>query len=132
MVMTDPIADFLTRIRNATKARHDLVELPSSNVKANLAGILKKMGYIKNFRVIQDDKQGILKVYLRYDANGDPMIQGIKRISRPGLRRYCKADKVPTVLNGLGVAIISTSRGLLPDSEAREQKMGGEILCEIW
>ncbi len=132
MVMTDPIADMLARIRNGSHARHDLVEIPSSNLKVTLAKILKDEGYIKNFRVIDNDKQGILKVYLRYDREGDPMIQGIKRISRPGLRRYCRADGVPSVLKGLGIAIISTSRGVLTDSEARKENVGGEILCEIW
>lgn len=132
MVMTDPISDMLTRIRNAAKARHDMMELPSSNVKAMIAKILKDEGYIKNFRVIDDDKQGILKIYLRYDPKGESMIQGINRISRPGLRRYCKADQIPEVLKGLGVAIISTSRGLLTDTEARKEGIGGEILCEVW
>lgn len=132
MVMTDPISDMLTRIRNAAKARHDMMELPSSNVKAMIAKILKDEGYIKNFRVIDDDKQGILKIYLRYDPKRESMIQGINRISRPGLRRYCKADQIPEVLKGLGVAIISTSRGLLTDTEARKEGIGGEILCEVW
>lgn len=132
MVMTDPIADMLTRIRNACNARHDMVEIPSSNLKVTIAKLLKDEGYIKNFRVIDNDKQGILKVYLRYDREGEPMIQGIKRISRPGLRRYCKADGIPEVLKGLGIAIISTSRGVLTDADARKEKVGGEILCEIW
>ncbi len=132
MVMTDPISDMLTRIRNAAKARHDMMELPSSNVKAMIAKILKDEGYIKNFRVIDDDKQGILKIYLRYDPKRESMIQGINRISRPGLRRYCKADQIPEVLKGLGVAIISTSRGLLTDTEARKEGIGGEILCGVW
>ena len=132
MVMTDPISDMLTRIRNASKARHDMMELPSSNVKAMIAKILKDEGYIKNFRVIDDDKQGIMKVYLRYDSKGESIVQNLKRISRPGLRRYCKADQVPEVLRGLGIAIISTSKGLLTDSEARKEGVGGEILCEVW
>ncbi len=132
MVMTDPIADLLARIRNATKARHDMVEIPSSNLKVTVAKILKDEGYVKNFRVIDNDKQGILKVYLRYDREGEPMIQGIKRISRPGLRRYCGADGIPEVLKGLGIAIISTSKGVLTDAEARKEHVGGEILCEVW
>ena len=132
MVMTDPLADMLTRIRNGVKAHHDMVEIPSSNVKVNIAKILKDEGYIKNFRVLDDNRQGVLKVYLRYDGVGDPLIQGIKRISRPGLRRYCRADGIPKVLNGLGIAIISTSRGLLTDNEARKEKVGGEVLCEVW
>lgn len=132
MVMTDPVADMLTRIRNASSAGHDMTEIPSSNIKVNLAKILKDEGYIKNFRVIEDDKQGVLKVYLRYDTKGDPMIQGIKRISRPGLRRYCGSDKIPLVLSGLGIAIISTSKGVLTDAEARKENIGGEILCEVW
>ena len=132
MVMTDPIADMLTRIRNSSKARHDMVEMPSSNLKVNIAKILKDEGYVKNFRVIEDNLQGVLKIYLRYDDRGKPMIQGINRISRPGLRQYCKGDTVPDVLNGLGVAIISTSKGVLTDSEARKNKIGGEVLCEVW
>ena len=132
MVMTDPLADMLTRIRNACKAGHDLVEMPSSNLRVNIAKILKDKGFIKNFRVIEDTRQGILKVYLRYDASGAPLIQGIRRISRPGLRRYCRADKIPQVLNGLGVAVLSTSKGLLTDVEARKEQVGGEILCEVW
>ena len=132
MVMTDPIADMLTRIRNGAKARHDLVEIPSSNLKVNIAKILKDKGYITNFRVIDDELQGVLKVYLRYDEAGTPIIQGLRRISRPGLRQYCKSDKVPQVLNGLGTAIISTSQGVLTDAEARAEKVGGEIICEVW
>ncbi len=132
MVMTDPIADMLTRVRNACKARHDLTEIPSSKLKVTLAKILRDTGYVKNFRVINDNKQGTLKVYLRYDRNGDPMIQGIKRISRPGLRRYCGANGIPKVLNGLGIAIISTSSGVMTDQQARKEKVGGEILCEVW
>ena len=132
MVMTDPVADMLTRIRNGYKAGFDMLELPSSNVKVNIAKILKDQGYIKNFRVIDDDKQGVLKIYLRYDRNGDPLILGIRRISRPGLRRYCRADGIPKVLNGLGMAIISTSKGVLTDDEARKENVGGEILCEVW
>jgi small subunit ribosomal protein S8 len=132
MVMTDPIADMLTRIRNAGTAGHDLVEIPSSNVKVNVAKILKDTGYVKNFRVIEDDKQGVLKVYLRYDGNSKPIIQGIRRVSRPGLRRYCGSDGIPKVLNGLGISIISTSKGVLTDVEARKEKVGGEILCEVW
>lgn len=132
MVMTDPIADMLTRVRNACKARHDLTEMPSSNLKVTIAKILRDTGYVKNYRVIEDDKQGILKIYLRYDNNGEPLIQGINRISRPGLRRYCKADGIPTVLNGLGMSVISTSSGVMTDDEARKNKVGGEILCEVW
>jgi small subunit ribosomal protein S8 len=132
MVMTDPLADMLTRIRNASRARHDMIEIPSSNLNVNIAKILKDKGYIKNFRVIDDDKQGLLKVYLRYDDSGESMIHGIKRVSRPGLRRYCKASAVPKVLNGLGISILSTSKGVLTDDEARKDGVGGEILCEVW
>jgi len=132
MAVTDPIADLLTRIRNASKARHDLVELPSSNLLVNVVKILKDQGYIKNFRVVDDSRQGVLKVYLRYDANGIPVVGGIKRISRPGLRRYYRADGIPKVLNGMGISILSTSKGLLTDVEARKENVGGEILCEVW
>jgi small subunit ribosomal protein S8 len=132
MVMTDPIADMLTRIRNGSSAHHDLVEMPSSNLKTTMAKLLKEAGYVKNYRVIEDDKQGILKIYLRYDSIGDPLILGINRVSRPGLRRYCNADTIPTVLNGLGLALISTSKGVMTDDDARKEHVGGEILCEIW
>lgn len=132
MVMTDPLADLLTRLRNGAKARFDLVEIPSSNIKVNIVKILKDAGYIKNFRVIDDNKQGVLKIYLRYDNNGKSLILGIRRISRPGLRRYCRSDGIPKVLNGLGMCILSTSRGVLSDEEARKEHVGGEILCEVW
>ena len=132
MVMTDPLADMLTRIRNANKARQEIVEVPSSNMKVNIAKILKDEGYIKNFRVLDDNKQGLLKLYLRYETNGAPVIQGIRKISRPGLRRYCRSDGVPKVLNGLGISILSTSKGVLTDTEARKENVGGEILCEVW
>lgn len=132
MVMTDPLADMLTRIRNASRARQDLVEIPSSNMKEDVAKILRDEGYIKAFRVIDDDRQGTLKVYLRYRDNGEPLISGIRRVSRPGLRRYVGVDQIPKVLGGLGIAILTTSKGVLAGGEAAEKNVGGEILCEVW
>ena len=132
MVMTDPIADFLTRIRNANSVYHDKVELPASRIKRNLAEIMKNEGMIKDFEYIEDGKQGILRLYLKYGANKQKVITGLKRISRPGLRVYVKKDEVPRVLGGLGIAVISTSHGVMTDKEARKRGLGGEILCCIW
>ncbi|MEI3607872.1 30S ribosomal protein S8 [Pseudogracilibacillus sp. SE30717A] len=132
MVMTDPIADMLTRIRNANVVRHEKLELPSSKVKAEIANILKREGYVRDYEVIEDNKQGILRIFLKYGANDERVITGIKRISKPGLRVYAKADEVPRVLNGLGTAIVSTSKGVLSDKEARAQAVGGEVLAYIW
>lgn len=132
MVMTDPIADMLTRIRNANVVRHEKLELPSSNVKVEIAKILKEEGYIRDFEVVEDNKQGVLKLFLKYGANNERVITGLKRISKPGLRVYAKADEVPRVLNGLGTAIVSTSKGVLSDRDARAQAVGGEILAYIW
>ncbi|HLS23678.1 MAG TPA: 30S ribosomal protein S8 [Pseudogracilibacillus sp.] len=132
MVMTDPIADMLTRIRNANVVRHSELELPSSKLKAEIADILKREGYIRDYEVIEDNKQGILRIYLKYGANNERVITGLKRISKPGLRVYAKADEVPRVLNGLGIAIVSTSKGVLSDREARSQSVGGEVLAYIW
>jgi len=132
MVMTDPIADMLTRIRNGGRARHDLVEMPSSNLKEAVAKILKQEGYIKAFRVIEDDKQGVLKVYLRYRDDGESVITGIRRASRPGLRRYVGVDEIPEVLGGLGIAILTTSKGVLSGKQAKDKNVGGEIICEVW
>ncbi len=131
-MMTDPIADMLTRVRNAHMAGKDSVDIPSSKVKKNIAEILKKEGYIKEFDYINDNKQGILKLYLKYDKNEQGAILGLKRISKPGLRVYAKKDELPQVLNGLGVAIISTSRGVMTDNEARDAGLGGEVICYVW
>jgi small subunit ribosomal protein S8 len=132
MAMTDPIADMLTRIRNAGMANHPKLDMPSSNVKAAVAEVLKNLGYIKNFKVISDDLQGILRVYLKYDENNNTVIHEISRISKPGRRVYVKHDEIPSVKNGLGAAILSTSKGVMDDVTAREAKIGGEVLCTIW
>jgi len=132
MVMTDPIADMLTRIRNANTVRHEKLELPASKLKAEIADILKREGYVRDYEVIKDDKQGVLRIFLKYGANDERVITGLKRISKPGLRVYAKADEVPRVLNGLGTAIVSTSKGVLSDKEARAQAVGGEVLAYIW
>lgn len=132
MVMTDPIADFLTRIRNANAQMHRKVSVPSSNIKVGIAEILKDEGFIKDFEVEEDNKQNILTLTLKYGRNDEKVISGLKRISRPGLRSYVSADQVPKVLNGLGIAIISTSSGLLTDKQARQQGVGGEVLAYIW
>jgi small subunit ribosomal protein S8 len=129
--ITDPIADMLTRIRNATAAKKPVVDIPASNLKQELARVLKEKGFIKKYVVVEDGKQGILKVLLRY-TNGIPAIQGIQRVSRPGLRHYANVEKLPKVLNGLGYAIISTSNGVMTDHEARKLGVGGEILCKVW
>jgi small subunit ribosomal protein S8 len=131
MAVTDPISDFLTRIRNASKARKIKVEIPSSKMKAGLAEILKKNGYIYDYKIDEDSKQNVISVLLKY-SDGVPAINGLKRISKPGLRIYKKSDELPRVLNGLGTAVISTSKGLLTEKEARRQDTGGEIVCYIW
>ena len=132
MVMTDPIADMLTRVRNANNALHESLELPGSNVKRNLAEILKFEGFIKNYEWIDDDKQGVLRLYLKYGANKQRVISGIKRISKPGLRVYARKDELPRVLGGLGIAVISTSHGLMTEKQARVQGLGGEVICYVW
>lgn len=132
MVMTDPIADMLTRIRNANMVRHEKLELPASTMKKAIADILKREGYVRDYEVIEDNKQGVLRIFLKYGPNEERVITGIKRISKPGLRVYAKAEEVPRVLNGLGTAIVSTSKGVLTDREARSQAIGGEILAYIW
>lgn len=132
MSMTDPLADMFTRIRNGGSAVHDKVEIPASNLKIAVATILKNEGFIKNFRVIDDSKQGILRVYLKYDEANTHVIQGIKRISKPGLRRYSKKDAIPVVLNGLGVNILTTSSGVMTDRDARNKGIGGEVICSVW
>ena len=130
--MTDPIADMLTRIRNGNKANHLSVSLPSSNEKRAIAQILLDEGYIKGFDVEEDNKQGILTINLKYAEEGEKVISGLRRISKPGLRVYVKANEVPKVLDGLGIAIISTSKGLLTDKAARELNVGGEVMCYVW
>ena len=132
MVMTDPIADMLTRIRNANNAKHATVTVPSSNIKKAIAGILLEEGYIKNFKYIEDDKQGMLEIELKYGEDESKVISGIKRISKPGLRIYVSKEDVPKVLNGLGIAIISTSKGIMTDKEARKNNVGGEVVCYVW
>ena len=132
MVLTDPIADFLTRIRNANMAKHDSVEIPASNIKKSLAEILKQEGFIRDYEVTEDSKQGVIKITLKYGPNGERVISGLKRISKPGLRNYVSADNLPKVLNGLGIAIVSTSAGILTDKEAREKKVGGEVITYVW
>lgn len=131
-MMTDPIADMLTRIRNGNKASHKQVEIPSSNEKKAIAQILLDEGYITGFNVVEDNKQGILTVDLKYTENGERVISGLRKISKPGLRVYVKANEVPRVLGGLGIAIISTSKGLLTDKKARELNVGGEVICYVW
>lgn len=132
MVVTDPIADMLTRIRNALVAKHETVEVPASNIKRAIAEILTQEGYISGFTNIDDGKQGILKITLKYGAKDQRIISGLKKISKPGLRVYAKKDQIPKVLGGLGVAIISTSKGVMTDRQAREEGLGGEVLCFIW
>lgn len=132
MVMTDPIADFLTRIRNANSVGHKTVSAPSSNMKVAIAEILKNEGFIKNYEVTEDDKQNEIKVFLKYGRNNEKVITGIKRISKPGLRVYAKNEDLPKVLNGLGIAIISTSNGLVTDKAARNAGIGGEVLAYVW
>ncbi|WAA09419.1 30S ribosomal protein S8 [Fervidibacillus albus] len=132
MVMTDPIADLLTRIRNANMVRHESLEVSSSKMKKEIVEILKREGFIRDVEYIEDNKQGIIRVFLKYGPNNERVITGLKRISKPGLRVYAKANEVPKVLNGLGIAIISTSKGLLTDKEARAQKIGGEVIAYIW
>jgi small subunit ribosomal protein S8 len=132
MVMTDPVADFLTRVRNANSVNHEKVEIPASKVKKTMAGILKEEGFIKDFEFVEDDKQGVLRLYLKYGPNKQKVITGIKRISKPGLRVYVKKDEVPRVLGGLGIAVISTSYGIMTDKEARKRQLGGEVICYVW
>ncbi|MDD2420697.1 MAG: 30S ribosomal protein S8 [Heliobacteriaceae bacterium] len=132
MVMTDPIADFLTRIRNANMVYHDKMEVPASKVKRAIAEIFKAEGFVRDVEYVKDDKQGILRVYLKYGPSREKVITGIKRISKPGLRVYAKKETVPKVLGGLGVAVISTPQGIMTDKAARKAGLGGEVLCYIW
>jgi|RhiMetdeSRZDD1v2_1073273.scaffolds.fasta_scaffold35520_3 small subunit ribosomal protein S8 len=130
--VTDPIADMLTRIRNGSMAEHEKVDIPASKLKVRLAELLKEEGFIKNFRQIEDRKQGILRVYLKYGPGQERVITGLRRVSKPGRRMYVGADKIPTVLGGIGVAILSTPRGVLTDRESRRLRVGGEVLCYVW
>ncbi|OLN32402.1 30S ribosomal protein S8 [Desulfosporosinus metallidurans] len=132
MSMSDPIADFLTRIRNAGIVYHDKVEVPASRIKKELAELLKAEGYIKDVEYIADDKQGVIRMYLKYGPNRERVITGLKRISRPGLRVYAKKDEIPKVLGGLGIAVISTSKGIMTDKKARKEGLGGEVISYIW
>lgn len=132
MTMTDPIADMLTRIRNANMVRHEKLELPASKIKKEIAEILKREGFIRDVEYIEDDKQGIIRIFLKYGQNNERVITGLKRISKPGLRVYAKTEEVPKVLNGLGIALVSTSQGLVTDKEARAKKVGGEVLAYVW
>jgi small subunit ribosomal protein S8 len=132
MTMTDPVSDLLTRIRNAHQAKHDRLDVPASKLKAELCRVLKEAGFVEDFRVIDAVPQGTLRVYLRYSDAGAPAIQHLRRISKPGRRVYRKADDLRPVRNGLGVGIVSTSQGVLTDAQARQRRVGGEVLCEIW
>ena len=132
MTMTDPIADMLTRIRNANTVGHATVEIPASKMKKAIAEILKEEGYIRGYEVIEDGKQGIIKVSMKYGPDKTKVISGIKKISKPGLKVYAKAEDVPKVLGGLGIAIISTSNGLITDKQARQLGVGGEVICYVW
>ncbi len=132
MALSDPIADMLTVIRNASSARKETVEAKNSVLSEGIVKLLKREGFIGNYKLMKDNKQGILRIYLKYLKNGTPSILGLKRISRPGLRVYKKADELPKVYSGLGIAILSTSKGLLTDTEARDSKIGGEVLCYAW
>jgi small subunit ribosomal protein S8 len=132
MTMTDPIADMLTRIRNANTVGHETVEIPASKMKKAIAEILKAEGFITDYEVIEDNKQGTIKVTMKYGAHKERVISGIKKISKPGLKVYAKADDVPRVLGGLGIAIISTSHGVVSDKEARKLGVGGEVICYVW
>lgn len=133
MAMSDPLADMLTRIRNAVMVKKSSVDIPKSNTKVEIANVLKEEGYIVDYRVSQEEgEQGTLTIDLKYDEEGGSVITGIKRISKPGLRQYAKAGEIPEVLNGLGISIVSTSKGILTDKNAKAQNTGGEILCEVW
>jgi small subunit ribosomal protein S8 len=132
MAMTDPIADLLTRIRNANFVRHESLEVPSSKLKREVVEILKNEGFVRDSEFIEDNKQGVIRVFLKYGPTGERVITGLKRISKPGLRVYAKSDELPKVLGGLGIAVISTSKGVMTDKEARKQRVGGEVLAYVW
>lgn len=132
MVINDPIADMLTRIRNANTVKHQNVDIPLSNIKKAMADILSEEGYIKSYEIIDDGKQGTIRITLKYTVDKGKVITGLKRISKPGLRVYAKRDEVPKVLGGLGIAILSTSQGIMTDKKARNEGLGGEVLCYVW
>jgi small subunit ribosomal protein S8 len=132
MSMTDPIADFLTRIRNALHARHKYVDIPASNVKRKMARILLEQGFIKKYIIIDDGKQGLIRIWLKYDQENNPVITHLERVSKPGRRIYVDVDHLPRVMNNLGIAIVTTSKGVITAREARRQNVGGEVLCYIW
>ena len=132
MTMTDPIADMLTRIRNAIIASYDKVELPCSTMKLDIAKILKFEGYIRNYKAVKDDKQGIIVIYLKYNEDKSPVIAGLERVSGPSCRIYARSKNIPKTLNGLGITILSTSKGVMADREARKMGIGGEVICSVW
>ena len=132
MTMTDPIADMLTRIRNANTVKHETVDVPASNMKKELARILLEEGFIRGYDVIEDGKQGIIRIQLKYGQTGERVISGLKRISKPGMRVYASKHEIPRVLNGLGISVISTSKGILTDKQARKENVGGEVICYVW
>ena len=132
MTMTDPIADMLTRIRNANVVKHETVDVPASNMKKELSRILLEEGFIRGYDVIEDGKQGIIRIQLKYGQTGERVISGLKRISKPSMRVYADKHEVPRVLNGLGISIISTSKGILTDKQARKENVGGEVICYVW
>ena len=132
MHITDPVADMLTRIRNANNAKHDTVDVPASNMKKSIAQILLDEGYIKNFQVVEDGTQGVIHISLKYNAGKEKVITGLRRVSKPGLRVYAGAEELPKVLKGLGIAIVSTSKGVMTDKKARENHIGGEVLAFVW
>ncbi len=132
MVMTDPIADMLTRLRNANSVYHEKVEIPGSKIKEAIANILKEEGFIKDFDFVSDNKQGVIRISLKYGPNREKEITGIKRISKPGLRVYAKSEQLPRVLGGLGIAIVSTSKGMMSDKQARRNGLGGEVIAYVW
>ena len=132
MSMSDPLADMLTRIRNASMVKHPTVQIPHSNIKSHIAENLKSAGYINDFSIIKDDKQGLIEIDLKYDKHNKGVITGLKRVSKPGCRVYVQANNIPRVMSGLGVAILSTSKGVITDKEARSKGIGGELICEVW
>lgn len=132
MTMTDPIADMLTRIRNANTVKHETVDVPASNIKKEIVRILLEEGFVRGYDVIEDEKQGIIRIQLKYGQSGERVISGLKRISKPGMRVYASNHEVPKVLNGLGISVISTSKGILTDKQARKENVGGEVICYVW
>ena len=132
MTMTDPIADMLTRIRNANTVKHETVDVPASNIKKEIVRILLEEGFVRGYDVIEDEKQGIIRIQLKYGQSGERVISGLKRISKPGMRVYAANHEIPKVLNGLGISVISTSKGILTDKQARKENVGGEVICYVW